>query len=434
MEYSRYYFKFAACVLVMMQVCSSAYLKAQDYLISFVGSGGSSTVNKVKVENLTQWKSLEMNGSDVLHLKSVVTGIESVLDSKPGRISFYPNPMKDYTRMQFDLPVSGETTVILYDFSGRSVAQTRDLLYQGSHTYLINGLDEGFYFVRLNCSQYSTSGRLISSGSQNRNAKIVYENSGDQDTKMASEFKEAEAKGTYAETVMQYTTGDWLKFTGISGNYSTVVTDIPATSKTITFNLIACTDGDNNHYPTVTIGTQTWMADNLKTTKYNDGTTSIPLVADNTAWAGLTDHGYCWYGNDEAANKNIYGGIYNWYTGAKGNLCPTGWHMPLDADWATLNTFLGGTYIAGKKLKETGVVHWQPINTATNESGFTALPGGWRSSNGTFNEINVCGEWWTVSEKDATTAWSYYLELLYDRIYRESVKKTVGFSVRCIKD
>ena len=85
-------------------------------------------------------------------------------------------------------------------------------------------------------------------------------------------------------------------------------------------------------------------------------------------------------------------------------------------------------------MKETGVAHWQPINTATNESGFTALPGGWRSINGTFNEINERGEWWTASEKDATTGWSYYLESLYDRIYRESVKKVVGFSVRCIKD
>ena len=133
----------------MMQVCSSMYLRAQDYLISFAGSGGSSTVTKVKVENLTQWKSLEMNGGDVLHLKSVVTGIESVLDNKPGRIRFYPNPMKDYTRMQFDLPVSGETTVTLYDLSGRSIAQTRDMLPKGRHDYGIQGVEEGLYFVRI---------------------------------------------------------------------------------------------------------------------------------------------------------------------------------------------------------------------------------------------------------------------------------------------
>ncbi len=418
----------------MMQVCSSMYLRAQDYLISFAGSGGSSTVTKVKVENLTQWKSLEMNGGDVLHLKSVVTGIESVLDNKPGRIRFYPNPMKDYTRMQFDLPVSGETTVTLYDLSGRSIAQTRDMLPKGRHDYGIQGVEEGLYFVRISCGRYSNNGSLLCNGSQYHHVNIAYETSADPEAVIDPKEQNSEVKGTNGETVMQYTTGDWLKFTGISGNYSTVVTDKPSASKTINFNFIACTDGDNNHYPTVTLGTQTWMAENLKTTKYNDGTTSIPLVTDNTGWAGLTDHGYCWYGNDEATYKNIYGALYNWYTGAKGNLCPIGWHMPLDAEWSTLYTLLGGTYIAGKKMKETGVAHWQPINTATNESGFTALPGGWRSINGTFNEINERGEWWTASEKDATTGWSYYLESLYDRIYRESVKKVVGFSVRCIKD
>ena len=101
---------------------------------------------------------------------------------------------------------------------------------------------------------------------------------------------------------MEYTTGDRLKFTGISGNYSTVKTDIPESDKTITFNFIACTDGDNNNYPVVEIGTQVWMAENLKTTKYSDGT-DIPLVTSNTAWIPLTTPGYCWYNNNEATTK-----------------------------------------------------------------------------------------------------------------------------------
>lgn len=438
MNSGKKFVKIIPCIILTMQMSFTMNLNAQDYLISFAGSGESSTVATVKVENLTQWKSVEMNGSDILHLKSVVTDIEQVLDKIPGRVSFYPNPMKDYTRMQFDLPVSGETTVALYDLSGRSVAQTRDLLYQGSHTYVIDGLEEGFYFVRINCSQYSTSGRLISSGSQNRNARIVYESSGDRDTKVNSEFIEPDAKGTYAETVMQYTTGDRLKFTGISGIYGTVLTDIPTSGKTLTFSFVECTDGDNNNYPVVKIGDQLWMAENLRTTKYRDKM-SIPNVTDQTAWSNLKTPGYCWYENEASANKDIYGALYNWYTVETGKLCPEGYHVPSDAEWTTLTSLLGGLSASGKKLKETGGTHWyspwyEPT-TATNETGFTALPGGMRVNTGTFDYLTYGGAWWSSDQQDATTAWGRIIT--YENssaMTRGWDYKPSGSSVRCLAD
>ena len=120
-------------------------------------------------------------------------------------------------------------------------------------------------------------------------------------------------------------------------------------------------DIDGNNYLTVTIGTQIWMAENLRTTKYNDGT-AIPLVTDNTTWANLTTPAYCWYNNDAKTNGSTYGALYNWYSVNTKKLCPTGWHVPNDTEWTTLTTYLGGTAVAGGKLKETGTAHWYSPN------------------------------------------------------------------------
>jgi len=141
------------------------------------------------------------------------------------------------------------------------------------------------------------------------------------------------------------------------------------------------TDQDGNVYKTVTIGTQTWMAENLRTTKYNDGTI-IPNVIDGEEWTIQTTGVYCTYNNTFNTDTIVaYGHLYNWYTVNTGLLAPEGWHVPTDAEWTTLTDYLGGEDIAGAKLKETGITHWNRPNEleTTNETGFTALPGGYRN-------------------------------------------------------
>ncbi len=194
-------------------------------------------------------------------------------------------------------------------------------------------------------------------------------------------------------------------------------------------------DYDGNVYGVITIGTQKWMTENLKTTKYNDGT-DIPLVTDGTAWSILTTPGYCWYNNDQAAYGNTYGALYNWYPVETGNLCPDGWHVPSDAEWTQLTDYLGGESVAGGKLKETGTTHWNSPNTgATNESSFTALPGGQRSYNGAFLDIGYNGYWWSSTEDGATYAWRRDLDYGYAGVGREPpYGKKNGFSVRCVRD
>jgi uncharacterized protein (TIGR02145 family) len=196
------------------------------------------------------------------------------------------------------------------------------------------------------------------------------------------------------------------------------------------------TDIDGNVYGTVSIGSQLWMAENLKTTKYNDGT-PIPLVSENSSWANLTTPGYCFYDNDANINKTTYGALYNWYTVSTNKLCPRGWHVPSDAEWTRLTNYLGGERAAGGKLPESGISHWvTPNDGATNSSGFTALPGGYRQEEGGFVNINDDDFWWSTntSTTQITKAWSRGVNYNYPYVYNDFYLKSFGFSVRCLRN
>jgi uncharacterized protein (TIGR02145 family) len=190
---------------------------------------------------------------------------------------------------------------------------------------------------------------------------------------------------------------------------------------------------ENIRYKTIRIGNQVWMAENLRTTKLNDGT-PIPLVTDNKIWSDLATPGYCLYYN-QIEQGNTFGALYNWFVIHTGKLCPIGWHVPTDSEWTTFSTYLGGANKSGGKLKETGTVHWASPNAgATNEVGFFALPGGYIGSNGTFDEVGHYGYWWSSTEYSTKRAFSRTLYYLYDPVYRSKESKKDGFSVRCIRD
>jgi uncharacterized protein (TIGR02145 family) len=203
-------------------------------------------------------------------------------------------------------------------------------------------------------------------------------------------------------------------------------------------------DIDNNRYDIIRIGTQTWMSENLKTTRYNDGTV-IPLVTDGTAWEDSSTNNaaaYCWFAApNESTNLITYGALYNWYainttTNGNKNVCPTGWHVPTDGEWTTLTTYLGGEGVAGSKIKEAGLAHWITPNTgATNESGFAGLPGGYRNYKGTFYSIGSYGYWRSSTEYNASNAWYRILNFNNGNVYRDSNgNKGGGLSVRCLRD
>ena len=206
------------------------------------------------------------------------------------------------------------------------------------------------------------------------------------------------------------------------------------------------TDVDGNVYQSVKIGDQSWIKSNLDVSKYSDGT-PIPEVSNPADWKNLTTGAWCYYNNDPAIGA-IYGKLYNWYAAVgiydeaslenpdlRKKLAPTGWHVPTDDEWTELTTCLGGENVAGAKMKVTGTALWQIPNTsATNESGFTALPGGYLYSGGSFNFMRYLGYWWCISEYNtylARTRDMYYHDGYANRNFEP---KDSGFSVRCVKD
>lgn len=227
------------------------------------------------------------------------------------------------------------------------------------------------------------------------------------------------------------------------GNEQTFIKDKPD----ITGQTGTVTDYDGNVYNWIGIGEQAWMAENLMVTHYSNGK-SIPLIESRTVWdaLGVEDKAYCWY-NNSTTNRDTYGGLYTWAAAMNGaasstvnpsgvqGVCPAGWHLPSDAEWKELTDYLGGSTIAGGKMKEPGITHWaSPNEGATNASGFSAIPGGSRNSNGEFLDVGFLGNWWSSSEYDAHVAW--YRALIYGNagIYRGSYGMYDGFSVRCVRD
>ena len=196
-------------------------------------------------------------------------------------------------------------------------------------------------------------------------------------------------------------------------------------------------DIDGNCYETVRIGQQLWMAENLKVTHYNNGDATSTGYS-NSEWADLdeTETGaYAAY-NDNESNADIYGYLYNWYVveDVRG-ICPEGWHVPTDEEYTLLTDYLDGTSVAGGKMKEAGIEHWNsPNEGATNESGFTGLPGGCRYSDGRYTNINNIGYFWSSTESSDNNA--RYRGLLYNLpfVLKDGINNGYGLSIRCLKD
>jgi uncharacterized protein (TIGR02145 family) len=209
-------------------------------------------------------------------------------------------------------------------------------------------------------------------------------------------------------------------------------------------------DVDGNTYNSVLVGNQCWIKENLKTTNYRNGT-PIPHVTDSNTWSNLTSGAYVWYNNDINA-KDSYGASYNWYAVIDPNgLCPTGWHVPDNNEWTALTTFIGGVSTPnGNELKSCRQVNsplggdcdttehprWNEHSTqyGTDDFGFSALPGGYRQVNGSFDNLGNYGHWWSSTQHSSTNAWGRTLGYLYGYVAVNNYNKSFGFSVRCLRD
>ena len=370
--------------LLFLLICALAKLQAQNYLITFAGNGSSATVDSVNVENLTQGSSLTVGSGNQLQLLGAVSVADQNEIKKGSALNIFPNPAKEEVLITFEATAMANANISVTDLAGKQIAKANAFFTRGRHALRISGLNSGIYAVQIYSEAYQFSGKIISQSSSGKPTQITLFR------QSSGQSGPENIKNTDAVVQMQYTTGDLLKFTGQSGIYATVVMDIPTSSKTITFTYAPCIDYDNNHYTIVEIGSQTWMAENLKSTHYPDGTAAAYYDYDHNP-----------------INSLIYGRLYAWSPAMNGaassntnpsnvlGVCPNGWHLPSKSEWQQLVGFLGGSDIAGGKIKETGNAHWINPNTgATDETGFTALPAGmwafwdefqWKGDHGAFS-------------------------------------------------
>lgn len=442
--------------LILILSLTTAATQAQSYQITFAGAGAATTVDSVKVQNLTQCTDTLLGGRDTLLLDPAVgiAGSGKVINN----LNVFPNPMTGDCSIDFETAFPGKTTISVYDAQGKRILQTQEILTAGSHKYRLSGIGAGIYNLNITSEKFSCTARLISLNNGNSMAAIKHIESssfaGKQSITSVS-AKTGNIKG--GKTVMmQYNAGDLLKITGKSGVYRTVFMLVATQNQTVTFNFIPCTDAQNNNYSTVETGTQTWMAENLNAgikTDYSNEQTDD----------GITEK-YC-YNNDDA-NCTTYGAFYQWaemvqyYNGAtntaswnpapSGNvqgICPAGWHLPSNDEWCILENYLetglnpscsntGWLGIhAGGDMKETCTSLWNTPNIgASNISGFSALPAGYRGEAGFTSNIGNGDSWWAASEESPSVGKARGIENGKADICNYGSGKKNGFSVRCIKD
>lgn len=430
-------------LLVTMAIVTSVLVNAQNYVISFAATGDVTSIDNILVENQTQGNSLQLTGNDQLELVIADNPtFTRVYDEKNNFFRIYPVPAYNICRLEFELPSATETRIEILDVSGKSLTKFSDFLKSGSHILSINGLNKGLYIVTVSTTEFMYSESIVSLSNYTADPKIDYAGPG------SGNINSLFLKNSDEIIPMNYTPGDQLKFTATAGTIHAGITDTPTESKTITFNFSECIDGDGNSYPVVTIGSQTWMAANLNTSRYSDGT-DIPYITDSLEWGSqsVDDKSFCYY-HDDPSTGDVYGALYTWQaamhdeeqsdqapSGVQG-VCPSGWHLPSAAEWDTLYHYYGGANLAGKALKEEGPEHWGELNEGTNESGFTALPGGMRIfPSGEFRYLGESGRWWSTTELlGGDYASGNRFSNVINEIFTNAFYKTNGLSVRCVKD
>jgi uncharacterized protein (TIGR02145 family) len=430
------------CIALLL---SSVHAFAFDYFISFSGFGAGTNVDSVQVQNLTNGTTVTVPMGNALILNDLPNTVDKI-NADIESVSIYPNPSQTSSTLTFNSTRAGITQIMAYSLDGRNTLSFSGKLEAGQNSFNLS-LPAGMYNIQINGDGFrynakAVSQSLICSAPQislnglNTNAHV----------------QKVKSVGA---TNMFYTAGDQLLFKGYSGKNLTVVTDKPSNSKTISFEFVECKDADNNYYGVVRIGDQIWMLENLKTTKYNDGT-AILNVSDSTTWANSVNGSYCWY-NYDIKNKDVYGALYNWQSVGTTKLAPTGWHVAYDEEWTEMENYLtangynfDGTTSGNKMAKSlASSTLWQGnIRSDTtigsiannmslnNSSGFSAIPSGSLYENfgiGVWLNGGYVTNWWTASAQDTYQAWSR--DLYYDTkgMFRYSDSYKYGKSVRCVR-
>lgn len=432
----------SSLVVVLLFLINS--VSSQTITITFEATLNDAPIplDSILVMNLTAGGDTTIYFPDhVLVLSTVGIG-EADIDRLP--IRALPNPFAGVTDVVVDAQ-GGELLIMLNDATGRELTSHRSNVAAGQQRF------------RVTCERPGVHLLTVVQGGVRRSVRLLAIAGGGVSGVAALGLSDISSQKS-DRSLFTWTPGDTLRYIGYATDAGIVrisaIDDVPVASTTRVFLMdvgVACpntpsvTDMDGNTYPVVQIGSQCWMAENLRTTRYQDGT-QIQQVTDYNTWTQLSTGAWCNYDNYPFYD-GVYGKLYNWYAAANPNICPQGWHVPTDAEWQQLEAALGmpagelgqtghrgEAQNVGGKMKTTTL--WNPPNTgATNECGFSGLPGGSRDSGGYFFVfLGEYGVWWSASVSGAESAWYRLLNFNHAAVHRWYTSKGFGFCLRCVRD
>lgn len=389
---------------LLMFLCIALNSSAFNYSVSFIGHGSSTDVTSVLVQNITKGTSATVAAGQLLNLTDGLTTTTNITADKKNDILFTSDPQGN-SFISFNVKQAGNTMINAYSLSGQKVAGIKNDLSEGSYRYKLS-LPEGVYVVQIVGNGFNYNASLISRSKGTDAAQIQLSGAADK-------TEQSSASRVSASSVsMDYASGDRIIFKGYSGNMCTIVSDVITANKTIDFNFVPCQDASGNHYATITIGDQVWMAENLKTTKYADGTDIILRASQAEYLADPARHTtpICRYFQDNAATKDIGGLAYKYQTITNKDICPAGWHIPNHFEWRILRDAISLTEADRiNSIRKTTDGYWD-ITGATNVSGFSAIATG-----GFWDEWPInSGKWaiWLASDlwnNDPGNCWFFYV-------------------------
>jgi len=367
-------------IILILSIFIAINVYSQDIIINFEATGEGSEIDYVKVENIT--KNIQTTTTEDFINLSTTTEIAD-FEINNNSMKIYPNPFMDKANIEFYSKEKQKINISIFDITGKIIININENIEQGTQNYSFKAGKYGIYFISISGNNFKINEKLISIELFSGNTRF---------TTLATKPETKQTKNLF------YETGDQLIFTAYSSEISSIISSSPTESDNYIFEFAECKDYDQNNYPTVKIGNQIWMAENLKSEHYVNGNT-----INN-----------CHYYNDNISNKNIYGNLYTWdaaMNGATGNdnnpsgvqgVCPTGWHVPSDSEWTELRDQLGGWEVINGKVKETGTEHWEsPNSDATNESGLTILPAGLRwGDDGSYQDLGERANFWSTTDSD----------------------------------
>lgn len=439
----------ASLMIVILLLISG--VRSQVIAITFEGTLNAVPIplDSILVINLTAGGDTTIYFPDNVLVLDGTTGLQEMA-LQPPVLRNQPNPFDGGTDILVSTRNLGQAMLTVHDATGREVAAYTGSLAAGQHRFRFTAATPGVHVLTVLQGAERGTHRLVALAGDASGIGLTYAGSSGSGGVTKSD-----------RSLFTWTPGDELRYIGYATDasivYSGYIDEVPVATATRNFELfagLACpespavTDIDGNVYRAVQIGGQCWMAENLRTATYNVGT-AIPNVTDSLAWVLLTDGAWCNYNND-FANDALFGKLYNWYAAANPKICPQGWHVPSDAEWQQLEIVLGMPFgelgetswrgmgqNVGGKMKSN--IEWNAPNMgATNESGFSGLPGGGMNYNSGYYAYStshgVLGYWWSSTESSIITAWHRSLHRGNGGINRFGYHKRMGFCVRCVRD